>query len=54
MSPTDMKYQFGERVVDVPSIEVTNSSETYGVITNIQVYSLHDGPGLRTLVFLKC
>lgn len=27
--------------------------ETYGVITNIQTYSLHDGPGIRTLVFLK-
>jgi pyruvate formate lyase activating enzyme len=24
-----------------------------GVITNIQVYSLHDGPGVRTIVFLK-
>jgi len=29
------------------------SGEIYGVITNIQVYSLHDGPGVRTLVFLK-
>lgn len=27
--------------------------ETYGVVTNIQTYSLHDGPGIRTLVFLK-
>ena len=26
---------------------------TYGIITNIQVYSIHDGPGIRTLVFLK-
>jgi len=25
----------------------------HGVITNIQAYSLHDGPGIRTLVFLK-
>lgn len=24
-----------------------------GVTTNVQVYSLHDGPGLRTIVFLK-
>ena len=24
-----------------------------GVVTNVQVYSLHDGPGVRTLVFLK-
>src|SRR4030042_895563 len=24
-----------------------------GTITNIQVYSLHDGPGVRTIVFLK-
>lgn len=29
------------------------SEKTGGVITNIQVYSLHDGPGVRTLVFLK-
>ena len=26
---------------------------TYGIVTNIQVYSIHDGPGIRTLVFLK-
>lgn len=26
---------------------------TTGVITNIQSYSLHDGPGTRTVVFLK-
>ena len=25
----------------------------YGIITHIQGYSLHDGPGIRTLVFLK-
>lgn len=25
----------------------------YGVVFNIQRYSLHDGPGIRTLVFLK-
>lgn len=25
----------------------------YGVVFNIQKYSLHDGPGIRTLVFLK-
>lgn len=24
-----------------------------GIITNVQTYSLHDGPGIRTLVFLK-
>lgn len=30
-----------------------DSEKIYGVITNIQVYSLHDGPGVRTLVFLK-
>jgi pyruvate formate lyase activating enzyme len=27
--------------------------DIYGIISNIQVYSLHDGPGVRTLVFLK-
>jgi len=29
------------------------ASKVKGVITNIQAYSLHDGPGIRTLVFLK-
>lgn len=27
--------------------------ETEGVIFNIQRYSLHDGPGIRTITFLK-
>jgi len=31
----------------------TKKSKVYGIITNIQVYSLHDGPGVRTMVFLK-
>ncbi|UCB44203.1 MAG: 4Fe-4S cluster-binding domain-containing protein, partial [Dehalococcoidales bacterium] len=26
---------------------------TEGVIFNIQTYSIHDGPGIRTTVFLK-
>ena len=30
-----------------------NTKKVYGVITNIQVYSLHDGPGVRTIVFVK-
>jgi pyruvate formate lyase activating enzyme len=30
-----------------------DSKKVYGVISNIQVYSLHDGPGVRTIVFLK-
>jgi len=30
-----------------------NSCSREGVITNIQYYSLHDGPGIRTLVFFK-
>ncbi|MFC2012946.1 glycyl-radical enzyme activating protein [Chloroflexota bacterium] len=29
------------------------AGKIYGVVTNIQAYSLHDGPGVRTLVFLK-
>ena len=27
--------------------------ESYGYVFNIQKYSLHDGPGIRTVVFLK-
>jgi len=30
-----------------------SSKKIFGVITHIQVYSLHDGPGLRTIVFMK-
>lgn len=29
------------------------SNETKGIIFNIQRYSVHDGPGIRTIVFLK-
>ncbi|MFC1863542.1 4Fe-4S dicluster domain-containing protein [Thermodesulfobacteriota bacterium] len=29
------------------------SSNTQGTIFNIQSYSIHDGPGIRTTVFLK-
>lgn len=28
-------------------------SQTEGIIFNIQRFSLHDGPGIRTTVFLK-
>ena len=33
--------------------KATHLKKGFGIITNIQVYSLHDGPGMRTLVFLK-
>lgn len=42
-----------ERAVGILRPQKNISSKVYGVITNIQVYSLHDGPGVRTLVFLK-
>jgi pyruvate formate lyase activating enzyme len=32
---------------------IDQSGLQQGVITNIQSYSIHDGPGIRTLVFLK-
>lgn len=31
----------------------TEASETSGVVFDIQRYSIHDGPGIRTTVFLK-
>ena len=34
---------------DIPIADV----ETTGIIFNIQRYSIHDGPGIRTTVFLK-
>lgn len=33
--------------------ETIVNGHIYGVITHIQAYSLHDGPGIRTLVFVK-
>lgn len=32
---------------------MTDITKTEGLIYNIQRYSLHDGPGIRTIVFLK-
>jgi pyruvate formate lyase activating enzyme len=32
---------------------MTSAEDTKGVIFNIQHYSIHDGPGIRTTVFLK-
>lgn len=32
---------------------MTKAEDTRGVIFNIQNYSIHDGPGIRTTVFLK-
>ena len=29
------------------------SEQTSGTVFNIQHYSVHDGPGIRTLIFLK-
>jgi len=34
-------------------LSVRQSEKTLGIVTNIQAYSLHDGPGIRTLVFMK-
>ena len=30
-----------------------SAENVYGVVFNIQHYSIHDGPGIRTTVFLK-
>ena len=32
---------------------MTDAQDTHGVIFNVQHYSIHDGPGIRTTVFLK-
>lgn len=42
-----------ETIVSPPHQHNGAADKVSGVITNIQVYSLHDGPGVRTLVFLK-
>lgn len=43
-----------QKDVNIPlSLPVRQSKKTLGIVTNIQAYSLHDGPGIRTLVFMK-
>lgn len=36
-----------------PEVSMTSHAETRGLVFNIQKYSVHDGPGIRTLVFFK-
>lgn len=50
----ESEYRTEDRTLSVLRSQTSaGSDKIYGVITNIQVYSLHDGPGVRTLVFLK-
>jgi pyruvate formate lyase activating enzyme len=44
-------YRSQETIAEAPPQGA--AGKVSGVVTNIQVYSLHDGPGVRTLVFLK-
>ena len=46
-------YRAQGTTVSPPHQHSGAADKVSGVITNIQVYSLHDGPGVRTLVFLK-
>lgn len=46
-------YRAKEKIITAPNQHQASATQVFGVITNIQVYSLHDGPGVRTLVFLK-
>ncbi len=39
--------------MEVMPIETGKDEDTKGVIFNIQRYSIHDGPGIRTTVFFK-
>ena len=34
-------------------MKLTKAGEPYGLITNIQKYTIHDGPGIRTEIFFK-
>jgi pyruvate formate lyase activating enzyme len=34
-------------------MKLTKEGEPYGLITNIQRYTIHDGPGIRTEIFFK-
>jgi pyruvate formate lyase activating enzyme len=34
-------------------MKLTEEGEPYGLITNIQKYTIHDGPGIRTEIFFK-
>lgn len=35
------------------NLKKENSKDIYGIVFNIQRFSIHDGPGIRTVVFLK-
>jgi pyruvate formate lyase activating enzyme len=48
-----MKHFNNEAVLDKQNQITAEPGKVLGVVTNIQSYSLHDGPGIRTLVFLK-
>ena len=39
--------------VDSMIMDNKKSNELLGIITNIQRFSVHDGPGIRDLVFIK-
>ena len=41
----------GVQTADLPA--VTFSAPALGTVFNIQRFSIHDGPGIRTTVFLK-
>jgi len=43
---------FNDGSNEVPAIE-TSCTQVKGVIFNIERYAIHDGPGIRTLVFMK-
>jgi len=47
-----MKKSLPRDFLRAPQTSV-DSKKIQGVVTNIQAYSLHDGPGVRTTVFLK-
>jgi pyruvate formate lyase activating enzyme len=56
-SVNKVSYNGGKKKVNKVT-EVTNQfqdtvGDTRGIIFNIQRYSIHDGPGIRTIVFLK-
>ncbi len=34
-------------------MKLTKDGEPYGLVTNIQKYTIHDGPGIRTEIFFK-
>jgi pyruvate formate lyase activating enzyme len=52
-APCSMAFQWGEYMMDDGGTETKRSHELLGSVLRIERTSIHDGQGLRTVIFLK-